>query len=656
MDRPIVLCGLGRMGAKVLEYLKAAALPVVVIDNTCRPDDPRLLGYRLVLGDCSQREVLESAGVVKARGVLVLTANDLLNITTAVTIRTLNPEVRIVLRMFNQHLIGRLGKTLHNVFALSTSLLTAPILALTAVTGQALATFAIDNDAETRRQIIDIPITPTSPLCGRLIADIIGPRDAVVVAHRTSGGPGDDWRVLLDADPDYRLAAGDRLVICGEHRLMAALLEQAGQQSETPDLLWAGWFRRMFRVASRTLWEIDVPTRICAAILIFVVIVSTFVLRLNIPDYSVPHAFLRSISIVATAGRIHEEARQDLPGVEVFVSVLRILGAVLMAAFVAIVTNYLLRARLGGAFELRRIPDGGHHIVCGVGTVGFRVIEELIGYGERVVAIERNPDSRFIPTARRLGAAVIVGDAAVNEVLRQAHVATAHSVIAATNNDLTNLAVALQARELNPHQRVVLLLSDPKFAHMMKDAAQVQLAASVPALAAPAFVAGLFGDRVQTIFQIGERLFAVIDLVIQERDPLAEQSVRSVAVDYHCQPVAVVSQEAQTRRPQLHSRLHAGDRLVVLTALSDIEPLLARRPPSGAFAVEVTSCPLPTRGWLAGLLRTRTGFSQDEAEKAVEHLPLCLGRHLTRGQAEDLLAHLLRERVTAHLISGNPSP
>jgi Trk K+ transport system NAD-binding subunit len=644
------------MGAKVLEYLKAAGLPVVVVDNTCRPDDPRLLGYHLVYGDCRRQEVLEAAGIATSGGVLVLTANDLLNITTAVMIRSLNPEVRVVLRMFNQHLIGRLGKTLHNVFALSTSLLTAPILALAAVTGQALATFATNHDAESRRQIIDVPITATSALCGRVIADIIGPRDAVLVAHKTGGEKGDGWRVLLQADADRRLAVGDRLVVCGEPRTLTTLLEQAGQRSETPDLLWAGWLRRMFRVAGRTLWEIDAPTRICALVLIVVLIISTIVLRLSVPNYTVPHAFLRSISLVATAGRIHEETMDESPGVQVFVSVLRIVGAVLMAAFIAIVTNYLLRARLGGAFELRRIPDGGHHIVCGIGTVGFRVIEELIGYGERVVAIDRDPDSRFIPTARRLGAAVIVGDAAVSEVLRQAHMATAHSVVAATNNDLTNLAVALQARELNPQHRVVLLLSDPKFAQMMKDAAQVQLAASVPALAAAAFVAGLFGDRVQTIFQIGERLFAVVDLAIQEHDPLAEQPIRAVAVDYHCQPVAIVSQDMAARRPQLTSRLHPGDRLIVLTAMSDIEPLLARRPPSGAYAVEVTGCPIPTRGWLAGLLRTRIGCTQEEAEQAAEHLPLCMGWHLTRGQAEDLLAQLLRERVTAHLISGNPSP
>jgi Trk K+ transport system NAD-binding subunit len=644
------------MGAKVLEYLKAARMPVVVVDNTCRPDDPRLLGFHLVSGDCRQRDVLEVAGVAGARGVLVLTGDDLLNITTALTVRSLNAEVRIVLRMFNQDLIGRLGKAIHNVFALSTSLLTAPILALTAVTGQALATFATNHDAESRRQIIDIPITPTSALCGRLIHDILAPRDAVVVAHRSASDTGSRWRVLLDVDTDFRLAAGDRLVICGEPRQITTLLEQAGQEGETPDILWAGWFRRMLRVFTRTLSEIDTPVRICAAVLIVVLIISTVVLRLSVPTYSVPHAFLRSIALVATAGRIHEEDLENAPGVEVFVSVLRIVGAVLMAAFVAIVTNYLLRARLGGAFELRRIPDGGHQIVCGIGTVGFRVIEELISYGERVVAIDRDPDRRFIPTARRLGAAVIIGDAAVSEVLRQAHLATAHSVIAATNNDLTNLAVALQAREFNPHQRVVLLLSDPKFAQMMKDAAQVQLAASVPALAAPAFVAGLFGDRVQTIFQVGERLFAVIDLVIQERDPLVEQSVRVVAVDYHCQPVAVVSPGEPVHRPSLASRLHAGDRLIVLTALSDIEPLLARRPPAGAYAVEVTACPLPTRGWLAGLLRTRIGCTQEEADLAAEHLPLCLGWHLTRGQAEDLLAQLLRERVTAHLISGNPSP
>jgi len=79
-------------------------------------------------------------------------------------------------------------------------------------------------------------------------------------------------------------------------------------------------------------------------------------------------------------------------------------------------------------------------------------------------------------------------------VLRQAHASNARAVIAATNNDLINLEVALLVRELNPTQRVVLLLSDQQMAQMLRDAANVQLAVSVPALAAPAFLAGLYGN------------------------------------------------------------------------------------------------------------------------------------------------------------------
>src|SRR5262245_31234363 len=117
VEAPIVLCGLGRMGTRILEYLHAANLPVVVIDNRCSPDDPRLQGMRLVPGDCRQRSVLEAAGVANARGVLILTNDDLLNISTTLMVRAINPDVRVVLRMFNQNLLVRLGSVLHNVYA-----------------------------------------------------------------------------------------------------------------------------------------------------------------------------------------------------------------------------------------------------------------------------------------------------------------------------------------------------------------------------------------------------------------------------------------------------------------------------------------------------------------------------------------------------------
>jgi hypothetical protein len=65
--------------------------------------------------------------------------------------------------------------------------------------------------------------------------------------------------------------------------------------------------------------------------------------------------------------------------------------------------------------------------------------------------------------------------------------------------------------------------------------------------------------------------------------------------------------------------------------------------------VDVTACPLPTRGWLAGLLRTTAGLGAADAEHALDRLPVRLAGSLTRGEAEDLLAQVVRERVSARI-------
>ena len=43
--------------------------------------------------------------------------------------------------------------------------------------------------------------------------------------------------------------------------------------------------------------------------------------------------------------------------------------------------------------------------------------------------------------------------------------------------------------------------------------------------------------------------------------------------------------------------------------------------------------------------------SLEEAQAALDQLPLRIGTKLTRGQAEDLLARLVRERVSAKVVS-----
>ncbi len=645
MDQPVILCGLGRVGSRVLEYLLAAAFPVVVIDNCCAPDDVRLGRARLVRGDCRRREVLEQAGVVGARGVLILTSDDLVNISAALMVRSLDREVRVVMRMFNQNLIARLGKAVHNIFALSTSVLTAPLLALTALTGQALGAFRLDEGPEGRRQVAEVTVAPGSPVLGRTVGEVTAPRQSQVLAHVPADGGA---RFLLDVAPEARLAAGDRLVVCGEPHHLAGLLGDADGLEAA--VLWANPLRRNLRAVWRTLSEVDLSVKVCTAVLLFVIAASTLTLHFGRERSSPVDAFFLTISLMATGARMGD---YDTAWLKVFVSVLRISGAALTAAFTAIVTNYLLRARLGGALEVRRIPDGGHVIVCGLGNIGYRTVEELLSYEERAVVIELSRDGRFVATARRLGVPVIIGDATVREVLRQAHAATARAVVAATSNDLVNLEVALLVRDLNPEQRVVVRLSDPNLAAALRENANIRFALSVPALSAPAFVAGLFGDRVLSVCLVHGRLVAVLHLRIGPQDaPFVGSTVRAVAINYRLLPVALTAADG-TRHPRPgEARLGAGDQLTAIVELCDLDRLLRRETVPADCAVEVTGFPLPARGWLAQQLRLHTGAAAEEADKALDGMPVTLATGLTRGQAEDLLARLAKERVTARLRQG----
>src|SRR5262249_18911631 len=163
---------------------------------------------------------------------------------------------------------------------------------------------------------------------------------------------------------------------------------------------------------------------------------------------------------------------------------------------------------------------------------------------------------------------VLIGDATVAEVLRQAHASSAKAVIAATSDDLVNLEVALLARELNRSQRIVVHLTDPRLAETARESANIRLALSIPTLVAPAFVAALFGDRVHIVCVIDGKMFATVDLVVAAEDPLlAGQPVHRVAKEYALLPIAVLDRDHRLVADVPGCRLQPGQRLIGISAL-----------------------------------------------------------------------------------------
>ena len=72
-----------------------------------------------------------------------------------------------------------------------------------------------------------------------------------------------------------------------------------------------------------------------------------------------------------------------------------------------------------------------------------------------------------------------------DQALLDAGVQYARAIIIATNDDMANLEVALDARRMNPKIRVIMRLFHQRMADKFKEAALIDEAFSPAALAAP---------------------------------------------------------------------------------------------------------------------------------------------------------------------------
>ena len=100
---------------------------------------------------------------------------------------------------------------------------------------------------------------------------------------------------------------------------------------------------------------------------------------------------------------------------------------------------------------------------------------------------------------------MFIGDARHREVLDELHLGTARAIVAATNDDLVNLSVALNARKARPDLRVVVRLYDPEFATRVQRGFRIRFTRSVSHLAAPAFAAAAVRSEVIATVPVGDR-------------------------------------------------------------------------------------------------------------------------------------------------------
>ncbi|MEU4169409.1 NAD-binding protein [Streptomyces sp. NPDC026665] len=241
----VVLLGVGKIGTRVLTRLRELRIPVVCVEA-----DPEARGLALarrlrvpvVLGDVTQEGVLEAAKIHRAHALLALTSADTMNLEAVLSARTLKPDLRVVLRLYDDDFATAVYRTLRAAHpgaltrSRSVSHLAAPAFAGAMLGRQILGAIPVE-----RRVLLfaAVDVDGHPQLEGRTVGEAFRAGSWRVLALDTatpeerradaaSGAPGP--RLVWDLPSTYVLRPEDRVVLAATRRGLAELLGRRPRQ------------------------------------------------------------------------------------------------------------------------------------------------------------------------------------------------------------------------------------------------------------------------------------------------------------------------------------------------------------------------------------------------------------------------------------------
>ncbi|MFF3109496.1 NAD-binding protein [Kitasatospora sp. NPDC057904] len=596
----------------VLELVEHYEVPVVVLvadrDHDHAPQIEQLTGVSAVVEYSSiTDEALRAVSIGTARGLALVEGDDQENIHAALSAQGRNPNIRIVLRMFNQRLGENIERLLRNGAALSGSATAAPAFAAAALgrpnsvaVGGRFLHIAFDEAITSDR------------LC--IVADRIDRQDVsrIRLMPEQEGGSAEFVRLASEFGDDGPVRAGGAEVPAprrpaeaaepaepAEPAGAAAPAESAGAvaQEEATGAVSAAvddeggiaalqalpveprepisWARRLrWRLLDTARYFTSARMRLVLLIALAAVLMAFSVLWYLSRDFG----WTVYISLLDLAGAAQPDQPADIAAGTgtggLWQRVAQVVITLCGITFAPVATAIVVEALASGRRGQPRNPSAGtreHVIVVGLGNVGTRVASQLHELGVPVVCMERDPQARGIAAVRALGIPVVLGDGPFEEQLRRARLKHSRAVVAVSGDDATNLEAALEARHGNPEVRVVVRLFDDDFAGHFYATLDNAASRSVSYLAAPAFAAALMGREVLGTLSVFRHVLLIAELTVEDGSGLIGMNrhdledpggVRVIAARVARSPHLQWNYADRTRR------LGPGDQIVVAATRS----------------------------------------------------------------------------------------
>ena len=570
----VIVCGLRGVGLRIVEQLHQSKTMVVVVDDEGDPRAAAALdtwGIPLVSRGTSIAAALFEAGLARAQAVICVEVNELHALESALMVRELRPDIRLVTQMANPSVAAALDGVAGDSTVLDVATLAGPTF-VEACLRQNSHTITL---AETRFDVTEAHVTGNGTF--RAIFGDLAP-----VAIMSNDQP-----LIACPGRDQPLQRGDRVAVLGTLEELSTAGLGAARSTSAPRNRVAPWVR----LARRTTTLVEERNRaltISLAALLALLVIATVIVRLSfaLPGGRGHLSTLSSayfvVETVATVGYGDFSFAAQSAWMVVFAIVLIILGVAIVSIAFALFTNILVTSRIErslGRSEVTGMTD--HIVVIGLGAVGISVVRGLVLEGQRVVVIERDEKNRYLDQARALGVPIVVADATQSQTHHMVHLGDATAVAVLTSDDLTNIETGLAIRETLGDRweevPVALRVFDRELARLMERNFGFRHVRSTSAIASPWFVGAALGLEVISTFYVDHEPFLVGKVAIAPEGGLVGLAMKELSS--RTRVIALVRATAHDHLehpPRRGTRFATGDEAFLLGPYEEILWVLKR--------------------------------------------------------------------------------
>ncbi|MDG6109439.1 NAD-binding protein [Dactylosporangium aurantiacum] len=230
----VIVVGLGNVGARVVQGLHDQGIDVVAVDRSGAARGvavARGLGIPVILGDARDPETLQAASVATARCLVMVTTDDVTNLEAALLARASRPDLRVVLRLFDEDFARRIKTAFGLNHSRSVSYLAAPAFAASMVGSEVVDTIPVG-----RRVLLvaEVRVGARSRLEDRHFHEVSVPGELRLVAVRTGRrsalGEGVQTFWYPERSRGRTLDRAHTMVVVATRAGLVSLLERAAER------------------------------------------------------------------------------------------------------------------------------------------------------------------------------------------------------------------------------------------------------------------------------------------------------------------------------------------------------------------------------------------------------------------------------------------